>query len=182
MSLKSGLEGSGDLNLLVASMLGRHALISCWLLPVRGEEGSIIMGYPSSSELNHIMCLVMSKDTVLLDVTDQHLPYNVVPANCLANDGLVIADKDYGWISLRPTYKHKISAQSKATLTVEGVVEGSLSITHEGYGARDVRAALWSMGKDDYIKNLATAHHLGFFREVRSKMNRWTHPFRKPMK
>lgn len=151
---------SGDMNLLMASML-RNAGIKFSVVAVSTKEnGFIDKAFPSQWQFDHVMCLVFAQDTFLVDATDRHLPYNLVPAGCLNYDGLMIDEKGYySWITFSPVAKYKITAQAKCALQHDGELTGTLSLTHEGYAAQEARKSFSKLGKEAFL-NAMTQEHL----------------------
>jgi hypothetical protein len=152
---------SGDINLLLGSLLKKAGFdVAMVLISTRGN-GFVDRQYPSASQFNNVICMVQgSTDTLLVDGTDKMLPYNVLPSACLNYDGLMLSSTQNGWITFGPNAKRKYTAQANVELTDEGDLKGKLSILKEGYAAHSARRAFSKVTKEEYIKDFSTEHQV----------------------
>jgi hypothetical protein len=147
---------SGDINLLLASMLEKAGFeVQPVLLSTR-DHGFVRRQYPMERQFNYVVCLVKLQDgkSVWLDATDKYLPINVLPSKCLNGQGLVISAKNYGWIDIQSKAKAKTVVNADLSLDPSGELKGKLNLLHDGYDAQKMRSEYVKKGKDGYVKEV----------------------------
>jgi len=142
---------SGDINLLFGSMLEKAGLkVSMVLLSTRGN-GTIDQKLPSLRQFNYVVCEVATKDgEILLDATDELLPFDMMPPRCNNQLGFLIGTNQFGWIPVQPKYRNKILLDATVTFNDTGGLNGKLKSFKEGYAAYDVRAKYRTGGEVNY--------------------------------
>lgn len=75
---------SGDINILLASMLDKAGISVDMVLLSTRSHGFIRQAYPMARQFNYVICAARLQDKVLLlDATEKHLPYTIIPERCL---------------------------------------------------------------------------------------------------
>ncbi|HEV8514850.1 MAG TPA: DUF3857 domain-containing protein, partial [Cyclobacteriaceae bacterium] len=145
---------SGDLNILLGSMLNKAGFdVDLVLLSTR-DHGFIRQSYPMERQFNYTVCAVKVEDkTLLLDATEKYLPYDVLPSKCLNGQGLRISKSNFGWVNLTSRVKDKRSISGDFVLDDAGMLQGKISYTSDGYDAQMVRSNYFSKGEENYAKD-----------------------------
>lgn len=157
-SLKKVFEkkkgSSGDLNLLLGSMLDKAGLeVEMVLLSTR-DHGFIRQSYPMVRQFNYTVCSVKIGDkTLLLDATDKFLPYDVLPDRCLNGQGLRISEKNFGWIDIPAKVKQKTYINMDMALSNDGKLTGKINYVFDGYNAQKQRENYFKKGEEAYKKD-----------------------------
>jgi hypothetical protein len=156
-NLKKVLEAkkgtSGDINLLLASMLAKAGLTVDMVLLSTRDNGFVREQYPMARQFNYVVCVVRLPDkNIFLDATEKYLPVNVLPERCLNGRGLVISDKNFGWIDLDTQTKSKTMVNAEFHLDEAGQLTGKIDFTHDGYDAHRMRTAFAKKGQETYVK------------------------------
>ena len=150
--LKKGT--TGDLNILLASMLEKANFAVDMVLISTRDHGFIRKEYPMQSQFNYVVCAVKIDDkTILLDATEKLLPAGMLPGRCLNGEGLVISKTNHGWMKIDPKVKAKSIINADFVLQQDGSLKGSLNFTHEGYDALDMRKEYSNKGEEKYVKD-----------------------------
>lgn len=147
--LKQGKGTSGDINLLLISML-THANIDASPVLLSTREN----GYPrdrvkSISQFNYVICqAVVGSDTLLLDATDPDLPYNTLPLRCHSGRGLLVTRNEAHWITIRPPTMAKTFSEGHFELSEDGTLAGVINHVTGGYAGAEERKLHRELGAD----------------------------------
>jgi hypothetical protein len=141
---KSG--SSGDINLMLISMLAKSQINVTPILLSTRNNGHVHEGLPSLAQFNYVIAeAVVGKDTLYLDATQRSLPYDCLPSKCINRRALNAAKGHHRWFTLKARYKEKITAEGTFTLEETGNLKGKLAYKREGYAA--------SSASQNYRKN-----------------------------
>ena len=152
LEVKKG--SAGDLNLLLASMLQKAGLDVDMVLLSTREHGFVREHVPMARQFNYTVCLVNLPDKkIFLDATEKYLPANVLPERCLNGRGLIISDKNFGWIDLNTAAKSKTMVNGDFQLDESGMLRGKIAFTHDGYDAHRMRKEFAKKGQQSYLKD-----------------------------
>jgi hypothetical protein len=145
---------SGDINLILASMLDKAGFEVDMVLLSTRDHGFIRKQFPVSRQFNYAICSVKLGDKVLLlDATEKYLPYTLLPERCLNGEGLIISTKNPGWIDLTTKTKSRTVTSADFKISPDGQMNGNLSFVRSGYDAFDMRAEYNNKGEEKYIKD-----------------------------
>ncbi len=145
---------SGDINLILASMLQKVGLDVDMVLLSTRDHGFVREQFPMRRQFNYVVCGVnLEGKRYLLDATEPLLPYNVLPERCLNGKGFVVSATKSGWTPIVAPAKERHVVNAELTLTEEGELKGKVTQVHEGYGAYEARQALKKHGEENYVKN-----------------------------
>ena len=152
MDQKKG--SSGDINLLLASMLEKADFQVDMVLLSTRDHGFVREQFPMVRQFNYTVCLVRLGDkTLFLDATEKHLPVNVLPERCLNGRGLIISNTHHGWTPLDTKTKAKTMISAVVELDDSGLMKSKLELTRTGYDANRMRKAYVAKGEETYIKD-----------------------------
>jgi hypothetical protein len=152
MDQKKG--SSGDINLLLASMLEKAGFQVDMVLLSTRDHGFVREQFPMVRQFNYTVCLVRLGDkTLFLDATEKHLPVNVLPERCLNGRGLIISKTHHGWTPLDTKTKAKTMVSAVVELDESGLMKSKLEVTRTGYDANRMRKAYVAKGQETYIKD-----------------------------
>lgn len=142
---------AGDINLLFASMMEKAGLkVNMVLLSTR-DNGYILEGFPSLSQFDYVICEVtLSDGELLVDATEKHLPYDLLPPRCFNHKGFLIGSGEYGWISVEPVQRERITLEADFTLTESGGIKGRLKSYKDGYAAFQARKKYWEEDRKEF--------------------------------
>ncbi len=145
---------SGDINLILGSLLAKAGLkVNMVLLSTR-NHGFVLQEFPSLSQFDYVICLVsLDRDSLMLDATEKYLPYDVLPERCLNYDGFVIDQPGPRWIKINSTTKASTTVNGDLKINENGDLQGKLVFDRGGYDALDARRDYEVKGKDAYIKH-----------------------------
>jgi hypothetical protein len=145
---------SGDINVLLASMLDKAGIPVDMVLLSTRSHGFVRENYPMARQFNYILCAARVQDKViLLDATEKQLPYTVIPERCLNGRGLVISKTNHGWINIETKAKAKTIINTTLTVTADAEVTGTVNFSDDGYNALDVRKEYKSKGEKEFTKD-----------------------------
>jgi hypothetical protein len=170
-SLRKILEkkkgSSGDLNILLASMLDKAGFdVDLVLLSTR-DHGFIRTLYPMERQFNYVVASVAVGDkTLLLDATEKQLPFDVLPSRCLNSQGLKIlhlpewsveqstdSKPIFEWIDIIPKAKDKTFVSANFSMDGNGEMKGKIDYSADGYDAFKMRDEYFEKGEDKYKKD-----------------------------
>jgi hypothetical protein len=159
MDKKSGT--SGDINLLLASMLSKAGLKVAPVLLSTRDHGFIQQEVPSRSQFNYVICQVMiGERELLLDATEDFLPFDMLPGRCFNHKGFVVSKEHYGWIGIEPVKRDKILITSAVKLTEGGALVGTTTSLKEGYAAFNARKNYKSVDMSENVKAVFGSKHV----------------------
>jgi len=146
---------SGDINILLASMLEKAGIPVHMVLCSTKDHGMIRKDYPMSRQFNYVVCLATANGKqIWLDATDKLLPVNVLPVRCLNGEGLLVRKEDTEtWVPMGSQAKAKTVVIADLKLTPEGTLNGKLTYSHDGYNALSVRKKFKDAGsEEEFVK------------------------------
>lgn len=146
---------SGDINVLLASMLDKAGIpVEMVLLSTR-DHGFIREAYPMTRQFNYVIVQAKIDDgVILLDATEKYLPMGMLPERCLNGKGLVISKTNHGWIAIDPKMKAKSIISADLKLNADGQLNGKLELNKDGYDALDARKKYHKDGEEEYVKGV----------------------------
>lgn len=146
---------SGDINVLLASMLDKADIpVEMVLLSTR-DHGFIREAYPMTRQFNYVIVQAKTEEgTILLDATEKYLPMGMLPERCLNGKGLVISKTNHGWVTIDPKMKAKSIISADLKLNGDGQLSGKLELSKDGYEALNARKKYFKDGEEEYLKTL----------------------------
>lgn len=147
---------SGDINLILASMLQKVGFDVDMVLLSTRDHGFVREQFPMRKQFNYVVCGVnLDGKRLLLDATEPLLPYNILPERCLNGKGFVVSATKSGWITIVPPAKERHVINTELTMQDDGELRGQVTQIHEGYGAYEAREAFKQHGKEKFVKEYA---------------------------
>ncbi len=149
------ITGSADLNKVFNQRKGDLsdiAILLTLMLKHAGLDAGIILtstwanGYPQKiypivEQFDYLITIVyIGNNHYLLDATDPHRPWNLLPYWITDRPGLVVQNDAVKWVDIPATGKQKRTIHTIGTLDSTGLVTGKISIADEGYCALDIRS------------------------------------------
>jgi len=155
--MESKKGSSGDLNLLLASMLEKAELKTEMVLLSTRDHGFIRKSYPMTKQFNYVICGVYLNDKfLLLDATERFLPIDVLPERCLNGEGMIVSPTRHGWMNIESKTKAKTIISVDLVANDAGELKGKLHFTREGYDAQRMRERFKSKGQETYVKDFTS--------------------------
>lgn len=144
---------SGDINLLMASMLEKADVPVDMVLLSTRDHGFIRESYPMRKQFNYVVCAVKIGDkTQMFDATEKYLPYDVLPSRCLNGKGLRISKTNFGWVEIASKAKEKTFVSANFSLDNSGELKGKVEYIRDGYDAHEMRSDFFSKGEEAFAK------------------------------
>lgn len=152
--LKNGIGTSGDINILLINMLDAAGLdVNPVLLRTR-SDGKIPFTHPSLSSLNYVIAAVKTGDKILLlDATEDEVPFNFLPVRCLNDQGILLKKDDkIEWINLTGLGMSRYNSFATLKILENGEIDADIIQRREGHFAIDRRTEL-DVDKEQIIKS-----------------------------
>lgn len=168
---------SGDINLLLVSMLKKAGINANPMLISTQHHGMVVEAFPISNQFNYVLCYVEIGDKyLLLDATDRSLPFNVLPTRCLNGRGFVISETNYGW---RQITTPSSSSRMSANLVMDSVgnAMGTILASKTGYYANSARKQIWK-SKEGYVLDTETKFGMEFNNSKFTGLDTIAEPFK----
>lgn len=138
-ALETGKANSAEINLALCGALQEADFTAEPVLIATRENGLPITAYPVLSDFNYVIVrLEIEGKEYLLDATSRLNPFGFVHERCLNGQGRAVG-ATANWIDIKPSGKHRMVFDSKLTLSAEGDLTGSYTITSQGYAGRGKR-------------------------------------------
>jgi hypothetical protein len=138
--LKRKKGSSGDINLILASLLAKAGIKVNPVLISTRDNGSYHEDIPSLQQFNYLICqTIIETDTLYVDATEQNLRYDALPLRCLNQRGLCVTRERPYWVDIKPSFKDKVTVDADFTLQDSGELNGMLKITTDGYAGHIAR-------------------------------------------
>ncbi len=145
---------AADINITLASMLEKAGFDVDMVLLSTRSHGFIRKSYPMAEQLNYVVCVVrVDGKPIFLDATEKYIPVGVLPERCLNGEGLIVSNKNSGWIALDTKTKSRTVYSTDLALSPEGELKGKLNINREGYDALEMRDDYFDDGEEEYVKD-----------------------------
>ena len=156
LSKKKG--DSGDINLLFGSMMEKAGLnVNMVVLSTRGN-GTIDQKIPSLNQFDYVICEVVMKDgEILVDATDELLPFDMLPPNCYNQLGFLVGTSQFGWTPIPQKYRKKVLFDATVTFNENRGLTGKLKSYKDGYAAYEVRRKYRDGGETNYKIDLGNS-------------------------
>ena len=146
---------SADINLMMVAMLQKAGIQADPLVVSTRNHGFVRPQFPLSSQFNYVLCAAqINNDILLLDATDRTLPMNALPERCLNGQGLLISEKQSGWIELVPSFRTRSLTDASLEFDEQGKMKCQLKVTKEGYHGQQMRIQYLTKGEGAYLKAL----------------------------
>jgi hypothetical protein len=143
---------SGEINLLLASMLEKADIRVYPVLISTRSHGMVREYIPASNQFNRTICVAeIGGKQLVLDATDKLLPAGILPESCLNGQGFVVSKGGFSWVPLMSAKKTKKVVNGIMKLSADGGLAGDLTIERSGYSGHRARKAYLNDGEQKYI-------------------------------
>lgn len=162
-SLKKSFENKtgncADINLMFIAMLKELGIEADPVVLSTRDHGRILPNYVLEKKFNYVVARVKIGDnSVLLDATDPFLDFGKIPVRCLNGSGRLIHEANADWVPLSSNERITKTLILNFDLNNEGQMNGSLSISHLGYGGLYARKQIFTDSKAKYIESFRKKH------------------------
>ena len=169
---------SGEINLLLASMLEKASIDVLPVLLSTRDHGFVRETIPISSQFNYVICRAkMGDKVILLDATDKLLPVGTLPIRVLNGNGLVIAKEGHSWVSLQPAGRSRFVTNAEFVLS-DDELKGKIKFEHTGYRALAQRKKYLGKGEADYLKALQEEYSMEVAKSEFANIKELQDPFK----
>lgn len=145
---------SGELNLLLASMIEKTGIQVLPVLISTRDHGFLREHIPATNQFNNVICVArFDGKQILLDGTEKLLPVGFLPERCLNGKGFAVAKEGHQWIDLKAPAKSRKTTSIELTLSPTGEFTGTIKQDLSGYYGVKERKAYLSKGEADYVKD-----------------------------
>ncbi|NOZ46344.1 MAG: DUF3857 domain-containing protein [Chlorobi bacterium] len=152
--LKEKYGNSADINITLIKLLKSLNFEVYPVVLSTIDNGKLSHLYPSINKFNYVIALVkLNNKTILLDATDEYLPYGMLPERCLNGQGRIIDKINSGWIDIKPKSKNKQIVYYDLFLNDSlNTLEGKLNYNHIDYNAYNFRKNYYKFNsQEEYI-------------------------------
>ncbi len=156
---KKQLGNSSDINLALLQLLLKLDFNAKPVVLSTRKNGILSYNNPSIRKLNYVIIqLVADEDTILLDATEQLLPYTLLPTRCLNWHGQTIDYNHSESVDLSTEQKEVKTVQYSLTLEKDMRFKGQANYLNNNYSAFNSRKNLMRFNSEteyleDYLKD-----------------------------
>ncbi|MDX1430076.1 MAG: transglutaminase-like domain-containing protein, partial [Rhodothermales bacterium] len=145
--LKTNRGTVAEINMMLVSMCRAAGLEAYPVLLSTRSHGRVVVAYPLLDQFDYLVAAVKISGTMLLvDATDPHRPYTMLPGRALNGSGWLVRENDPKWIDFQSEDAYQRAIQVTASIDDEGTVDGQFELVDTGYRAVRTRRVL---EKDD---------------------------------
>ncbi len=144
---------SGDLNIFLYSVLEVAGFKPAFVLLSTPDNGVIVKDVPSQSQFNYVLCsLKLDGKRYFLDVTNRHLPFNIVPSWCTNSEGFVVSKQDSSWIRIESEVRERNNVYAWLSVGENETLKGKVTSVKQGYDALDDNEIYEAEGELEFKK------------------------------
>ena len=151
---KERVGNVGEINLMLISMLRMTGIDANPVLVSTRDNGIAL--FPNRTLFNYVIAAVnLDEKTILLDATNKHSDFNVLPIRDLNLSGrLIKKDGSSAEIDLMPKSNSKDVVNIVANINEKGEISGKIREQHYDYNALVFRDKYNGISKESYIEKL----------------------------
>ena len=152
---------SAEINLMLISLLRKMDFeVNPVVLSTR-DNGLLSPLFASLDKLNYVIAQVRIEDKkYLIDATDKHAPFGLLPKKCLNGEAKVLYEEHISSVNLSPKKSYFEMCNANLKLSKEGNVKGFFSYQLKDYAAYDFRKELDEYAsQDEFIKDKQADHN-----------------------
>jgi hypothetical protein len=149
------LGSSADINLTLVSLLKKLDIKAYPVVLSTRRNGTLTPFFPTHKKLNYVIaCAEIEGVYYLLDATDHHAPFGLLPDRCINGEGRLVEEKKGRWIKLSSKKKSKEFIFNNLSLSELGELSGEMIYQFSDYAAYNFRKDLAEYpSHDEYIKD-----------------------------
>ncbi len=149
-AFKEGKGNSSEVNLALVQLLRRLDLDAGPVVMSTRSNGRLSAIQPSIYKPNYVVAAVFTdKDTLLLDATETHCPYYLLPKRALNGQGQFMDRKRTGWVQLTTDKKDKQMIIYTLAIGDDLSLKGKLTYGRGDYAALNFRNDYEDFNSDD---------------------------------
>ena len=149
--IATGVGHSGQINLILTSMLRAAGFDAHPMLISTREHGEVEESYPIIDQFDYLIAYVDKGGTgIAMDATSPIHPYNLLSERVLTDRGLVIKDRSE-WRDVESLRQSNSVLTISAELRSDGSISGEAHFEAHGYAASDVRDYLLTGETEDFF-------------------------------
>ena len=154
------IGNSADINLILVQLLKKLDFKAYPVAMSSRANGQLRVYSPSLNKLNYVVaCVKLDGKTIVLDATDELIPFGLLPKRALNERGRLIDSDFTDWVEMTTDKKDKEFVQYELTLDTTDVLTGKISTTKADYAAYNYRRAYQKFnGQDEYLKDFEQEH------------------------
>jgi hypothetical protein len=135
-----GAGTSAELNLMLLALLRNQGLEAFPLLVSTRSNGQMIELYPIMSQFNHVFIgVIIDGEALLLDLAQENGPAGLISVDALNGRALSLYDASNPlWVDI-PTPMSQSVYYGVSELSSEGVINGTMKTSYDGYKAISLR-------------------------------------------
>jgi hypothetical protein len=153
---------AATVNLLLVGALRAAGFAANPVLLSTRSHGKVQLNTPQLTQFNYVVAHVKLADgeEVLLDATNPQLPYDLLPEECLNQQGRLLGERAGAsrWVEVKPRHRHVQLQRVQLRLTPEGALQGEVQEEYAGYAGAEVREELTQGGEKKFGQNLSRQH------------------------
>ena len=150
--LEDGSGDSGEINLLLVSMLRAAGFDAHPMLISTRENGQTVETYPILDQFDYVLAYIdYGQKGLSLDATSTYHPYMLLPEHTLNRRGLVIKKKPK-WRDIVTEAESKSNLVIRGSLNEDGSIDAKLQYATQGYAAADLRASTEDESLSEILK------------------------------
>ena len=160
-AFEAGRGTSGDINLILLSMLRYAGLPGDPILLSTRENGLVRQEMPNTYQFNNVVILTdLNGRKTILDATRRDLGHQFLPESCLSGVGYLSIPGNHRWINLA-NYDRTRKTLTGTFELVNGAWQGNLVIKENGYEAERARKLIKeSIDLKEYGRKSYSTHSL----------------------
>ncbi len=149
------IGNSADVNLILLQLLKKLGFDATPVIMSTRSHGFISPSSPSIERLNYIIVQVKTGGkSFLLDATEPHMPYYLIPFRCLNYTGILMDETSSTPLTISTDYKDKKFTTYNLRLLDNNTLEGKLILKKVDYSALDFRKKYQTFsGLDEYLED-----------------------------
>jgi len=157
---KEETQNSADINLMLIKLLEKLDFEVYPVVLSTRNNGLLHPFYPSLFKLNYVMAYVkIDGQFVLLDATNHHIAYNMLPIHCLNYTGRLLNGKGTESVSINAPQKYSQRIFHDLRLSDDMSITGKASYMNNDYAAYEWRSDYSDYLNDQqYVDNLMDTH------------------------
>lgn len=153
---------ASTINLLLVGALRAAGFMANPLLLSTRRHGKVQLNTPQLTQFNYAVAHVKLPDgeELLLDATNPQLPYDLLPEQCLNQQGRLLGERagTSRWVEVKPSHRHVHLQRVQLRLTPSGAFSGEAHEEYAGYAGAEAREELNRDGEKKFIQTLAHEH------------------------
>lgn len=167
---KNGKGSVADINLTLVAALQKAGLNAHPVIISTRGHGVPHPVYPSYEEFNYVVATVKVQDQSFLIDASSKLPFGMLPAKCLNNNGWIVTEKGGSWINMKLNNPHQ-SMTMVITSVLDDRIENKVQMKEEHYAALGDFNTLKKDGEEKFQEKLAGSFPEWEFDEFKLESN-----------